>query len=208
MPLDCDGFAAALADYLEGDAPDAVRAAVEAHAADVRGLPRSCSRISRAIRTHAAALPALAPSRDLWSGIAERIDARVLPLRAPATRTILPARRTWARPAVAAAALVVVTAGITHFATRASMPARRRSTTAAHRQDASAHDRPSTQTPRAAGRRSSRPPRAATARRGRHRRRRAAGRAARRSHADRGRRRSPHRPRGAERHSARERRAA
>ena len=32
MPLDCDGFAAVLADYLEGDAPDAVRAAVEAHA--------------------------------------------------------------------------------------------------------------------------------------------------------------------------------
>ena len=34
MPLDCDGFAAALADYLEGDAPDAVRTAVEAHAED------------------------------------------------------------------------------------------------------------------------------------------------------------------------------
>ena len=33
MPLDCDGFAAELADYLEGDAPDAVRAAMEAHAA-------------------------------------------------------------------------------------------------------------------------------------------------------------------------------
>ena len=41
MPLDCDGFATALADYLEGDAPDAVRAAVEAHAeecADCRAL--------------------------------------------------------------------------------------------------------------------------------------------------------------------------
>ena len=34
MPLDCDGFCSALADYLEGDAPDAVRAAVEAHAVD------------------------------------------------------------------------------------------------------------------------------------------------------------------------------
>jgi hypothetical protein len=117
MPLDCDGFAAALADYLEGDAPDAVRAAVEAHAetcaecsallADLRALPQQ-----------AAALPALVPSRDLWNGIAERIDARVVPLERPATRTIVAARRSWARPAIAAAALVVVTAGITHYATR------------------------------------------------------------------------------------------
>ena len=117
MPMDCDGFAAALADYLEGDAPDAVRAAVEAHAeecaecgallADLRAIPRQ-----------AAALPALVPSRDLWSGIAERIDARVLPLERPATRTIVPARRSWARPAIAAAALVLMTAGITHYVTR------------------------------------------------------------------------------------------
>jgi hypothetical protein len=119
MPLDCDGFAAALADYLEGDAPDAVRAAVEAHAeecaecgallADLRTIPRQ-----------AAVLPALTPSRDLWSGIAERIDARVLPLQHPATRTIVPARRSWALPAIAAAALVIVTAGITHYVTRAN----------------------------------------------------------------------------------------
>ena len=34
MSLDCDGFAAALADYLEGDAPIAVRDAVESHAAE------------------------------------------------------------------------------------------------------------------------------------------------------------------------------
>ena len=118
MPLDCDGFAAALADYLEGDAPDAVRAAVEAHA----DYCAECSALLadlRAIPQHAAALPALAPSRDLWSGIAERIDARVLPLQRPATRTIVPAHRSWARPAIAAAALVIVTAGITHFATRA-----------------------------------------------------------------------------------------
>ena len=117
MPLDCDGFAAALADYLEGDAPDAVRAAVEAHAeecADCRALLEDL----QTMRHDAAALPALTPSRDLWSGIAERIDARVIPLGQPA-RTIVPARRSWARPAIAAAALVVVTAGIAHYATRA-----------------------------------------------------------------------------------------
>ena len=118
MPLDCDGFAAALADYLEGDAPDAVRAAVEAHAA----VCAECGALLedlRAIPIEAAALPALTPSRDLWSGIAERIDARVLPLERPAARTIVATRRSWTRPAAAAAALVVATAGITYFATRA-----------------------------------------------------------------------------------------
>jgi len=118
MPLDCDGFAAALADYLEGDAPDAVRAAVEAHAA----VCAECGALLedlRAIPVEAAALPALTPSRDLWSGIAERIDTRVLPLERPAARTIVATRRSWTRPAAAAAALVVATAGITYFATRA-----------------------------------------------------------------------------------------
>jgi hypothetical protein len=67
----------------------------------------------------AAALPALQPSRDLWAGIAERIDARVLPLEVPLGQRSV-ARRTWMRPAVAAAALVLVTAGITHVLTRAS----------------------------------------------------------------------------------------
>ena len=119
MPLDCDGFAAALADYLEGDAPDAVRAAVEAHAeecADCRQLLEDIGDI----RSEAAALPALTPSHDLWGGIAERIDARVIPLERPA-RTIVPARRSWARPAIAAAALVAVTAGITYSVTRAQL---------------------------------------------------------------------------------------
>lgn len=117
MPLDCDGFAAALADYLEGDAPDAVRAAVEAHAEECATCGALLADL-QAIPVQAAALPALSPSRDLWSGIAERIDARVLPLERPAVRTIAPARRSWTRPAVAAAALVLVTAGITHYMTR------------------------------------------------------------------------------------------
>jgi hypothetical protein len=117
MPLDCDGFAAALADYLEGDAPDAVRAAVEAHAEECVACGALLADL-QAIPIEAAALPALVPSRDLWSGIAERIDARVLPLERPAGRTIVPARRSGARPAGAAAALVIATAGITHYMPR------------------------------------------------------------------------------------------
>ncbi|MEO8561488.1 MAG: hypothetical protein ABI601_05400 [bacterium] len=119
MSLDCDGFAAALADYLEGDAPVAVREAVESHAgscAECRALLGDLD----VIRHDAAALPALVPSRDLWSGIAERIDAKVVPIGTQ-ERTIVATRRSWARPAIAAAALVIATAGITHLATRASL---------------------------------------------------------------------------------------
>ena len=71
------------------------------------------------IRGEAAALPALTPSRDLWAGIAERIDAPVIPLER--SRSTIVVRRTWARPAIAAAALVIFTAGITHLATRISL---------------------------------------------------------------------------------------
>ena len=119
MPLDCDGFAAELADYLEGDAPDAVRDAVESHAARCAAC-RQLLQDLNTIRHDAADLPVLVPSRDLWTGIAERIDAKVLPIET-GVRTIKPMRRTWARPAIAAAALVIVTAGITNLATRASM---------------------------------------------------------------------------------------
>jgi hypothetical protein len=118
MPLDCEQFSARLADYLEGDLPQAVRGAMESHA-DVCASCGSLLADIAALRLDAAALPALQPSHDLWAGIAERIDTRVLPLEVPlARRSIM--HRTWVRPAVAAAALVLVTAGITHVLTRVS----------------------------------------------------------------------------------------
>ena len=119
MHLDCDGFADALADYLEGDASESVRAAVEAHAASCPSCAALLADL-RGISVSAASLPTLMPSRDLWSGIAERIDARVIPFEAPVAATHV-TRRTWLRPALAAAALVGITAGITHYATRASL---------------------------------------------------------------------------------------
>jgi hypothetical protein len=119
MPLDCDGFAAQLADYLEGDAPDAVRHAVESHAAECLACRQLLDDLS-ALRHDAAALPLLTPSRDLWDGIAERIDAKVVPIGA-GTTIVRPMRRSWLRPSLAAAALVIVTAGVTHLATRLSI---------------------------------------------------------------------------------------
>jgi hypothetical protein len=118
--MDCDQFAERLADYLEGDAPDAVRDAIDAHAAACAGCGQLLADLST-LRHDAAALPLLTPSRDLWAGIAERIDTQVLPLAAPRSVRASWLRHSWARPAIAAAALVVVTAGITHMLTRASL---------------------------------------------------------------------------------------
>jgi hypothetical protein len=80
-----------------------------------------------AIARSAAQLPALSPSRDLWSGIEARIQAPVvaLPTRIsygdatarelPATAVEpLPARLPWRRLAMAASLLVAVTAGVTY----------------------------------------------------------------------------------------------
>jgi hypothetical protein len=65
-----------------------------------------------AIARAAAALPLLTPSRDLWSGIEARIEARVVPL--PVVRAEPEAvRLPWRRLAVAASLLVAATAGVT-----------------------------------------------------------------------------------------------
>jgi hypothetical protein len=80
-----------------------------------------------AIARLATELPALTPSRDLWSGIEARIQAPIvaLPTRiahgdiaAPelpvAAIPSLPARLPWRRLAIAASLLVAATAGITY----------------------------------------------------------------------------------------------
>ena len=103
-----------LLDYLEETLDSTARANVDQHVAScVR-----CMAIMRdigAIRAEAAQLPDLAPSRDLWKGISERIAPSVLPLSVPARPT---APRRWIPlAAAAAAALVIGTAGVTYLAT-------------------------------------------------------------------------------------------
>ena len=73
----------------------------------------------RAIVRAAAELPTLSPSRDLWSGIASRIEAPVvaLPTRianGDATTLAPAARPPWRRLAIAASLLIVATAGVTY----------------------------------------------------------------------------------------------
>jgi hypothetical protein len=118
--MTCEAFDAALPDYLEGTLGDSLRAPVEMHLREcVRcaGLVRDLENMQR----DASALPDLVPARDLWEGIEARIAAPVIPLAARPER-----RRSFA-PAwmgIAAAALIVTTAGITYTLTERSLPPR------------------------------------------------------------------------------------
>jgi hypothetical protein len=111
--MTCEAFDAALPEYLEGTLDGSLRASVERHLREcVRcaGLVRDLENI----RDEAAALPDLIPSRDLWSGIEARITAPVIPLEARPERQkrLVPA---WM--GIAAAALIVSTAGVTYLLT-------------------------------------------------------------------------------------------
>jgi hypothetical protein len=115
--MTCEAFDAALPDYLEGTLDGSVRASVERHLREcVRcaGLVRDIENV----RDQAAALPDLVPSRDLWSGIEARIAAPVIPLaaRPERQRRLVPA---WM--GIAAAALIVSTAGVTYLLTARSL---------------------------------------------------------------------------------------
>jgi anti-sigma factor RsiW len=115
--MDCAEFDDRLADYLEGTLDAADRRAIDVHLASCM----RCSALVRDledIRASAARLPELAPSSDLWSGIARRIEAPVVPLAARTAPNV--ARRPMMdrlRTAAIAAALVAVTAGVTYTLT-------------------------------------------------------------------------------------------
>jgi len=116
--LTCDQLDELLPDYLEGTLGARDAAAVESHAA---GCGRCTALLAdlNGIRAAARALPDLAPSRDLWDGVAARIAAPVIPLDSGGAGQAAGRRlRPWAwSPAwlgAAAAALVAVTAGVTY----------------------------------------------------------------------------------------------
>ncbi len=145
-PFDCAAVDARLADYLDDEPPATLtvpeRAAVDRHVATCARC-RALVRDLRAIAGEAAALPPLAPSRDLWAGIAPRLTdrtpapavddapARVLPFEVRHVRHAPPppqhgrrgaAHVTWPlrRLAAAAVLLVSVSAGSTYLLTRAA----------------------------------------------------------------------------------------
>jgi len=124
--MTCDQFADKLPDFLERDVDDATRAGIEAHALSCAECGLLLADL-RALRLSAANLPELAPSRDLWSGIAARIETPVVELKNGAS-TVYQNRGTQRRRGVwiglAAAGLVAMTATVTHELTKRSIDAR------------------------------------------------------------------------------------
>lgn len=119
--IDCRQFDDLFSDYLESTLSLPSRAAVDAHVA-------SCARCAslladvRSIVDRAGSLPVLQPSRDLWSGIAEKIDAPVVPIGTAATVQRRLRMPRWAGLAAAAAVLVVATSLVTREVTRSGLP--------------------------------------------------------------------------------------
>ncbi|HEX2693676.1 MAG TPA: zf-HC2 domain-containing protein [Gemmatimonadaceae bacterium] len=118
--MTCEAFDAELPEYLEGTLEGETRARVDHH---LRECVRCASLVRdlENIRSEAAALPDLVPSRDLWAGIEARIAAPVIPL------TTRPERQRRMSPAwmgIAAAALIVATAGVTYTLTARSLGSR------------------------------------------------------------------------------------
>ena len=106
----------ALLDYFEAQLGETKHGAAEAHVASCarcQGLVRDVD----GIRAGAAALPDLSPSRDLWKGIAARIQPSVTSIAAPRQYAAIP--RAWM--AAAAAALIVVSSSVTYVATKGTV---------------------------------------------------------------------------------------
>jgi anti-sigma factor RsiW len=110
----CDRLDEHLGAYLEGDLQATDRVGAEAHLASCLRCAKLVRDLEK-IRREAAELPQLSPSRDLWSGIAARIETPVVTLDARRV-TAPPAWSRWQR-GIAAAALVAVTAGVTYAVT-------------------------------------------------------------------------------------------
>ena len=112
---ECDLMCERLAAYLEGDLASAELAEAERHLAECASCREVLAEL-RAISSQAATMPLLAPSRDLWSGIEARISTPVTVLGAAPVAARRAPRRQW-QFALAAAALIAVSAGTTYLLT-------------------------------------------------------------------------------------------
>jgi hypothetical protein len=104
--LGCDGFNDRLLAYMEREDDDATRSAMEQHAAGCVDCGSLLQELKE-LRAEAATLPVLEPSRDLWAGIAERIEAPVVPIgvHAVAMKRTVRVRRWTSRVLIAASFL-------------------------------------------------------------------------------------------------------
>jgi len=106
-----DAFTDGLMAFLENDLDSAARSAMERHAQGCAECGAMLADI-RAIRADAARLPQLTPSRDLWAGIAARIEAPVVSIASATPAAAFPAatrpvsQRPWVLRLAFAASLV------------------------------------------------------------------------------------------------------
>ena len=112
ISMTCEQFEAALPQLLDDAAEPAMTPVVREHL-DRCGECRTLFDDLQALRVEACALPPLVPSRDLWAGIAARIEAPVVPM-VEGQRSITPRRHmTWRTAGIAAAALIALNLGVT-----------------------------------------------------------------------------------------------
>lgn len=116
----CDEFNESLADFLERDVRETTRAAMDAHALSCAECGALLADL-RKLRIDAANLPELVPSRDLWAGIAERIETPVVAIGPTGQQANRRGPRTRLWIGLAAAGLVAITATITHQVTKRVM---------------------------------------------------------------------------------------
>jgi hypothetical protein len=109
IAMTCDRFEDRLSALMEGEIAAAEREQLEAHAS-------ACGRCGpllvelRAIVREASDLPELQPSRDLWEGVAARIEAPVVQLDSRQAPIVVRRGLSWRAAAAAAAVLVAMTA--------------------------------------------------------------------------------------------------
>jgi hypothetical protein len=112
---DCDLMCERLAAYMEGDLSPAEREQAERHLAECATCAEALVEL-RAIAGEAAQLPLLTPPRDLWAGIEARISTPVTRLEGARASVRRAPRRHW-QLAMAASALIAVSAGATYLIT-------------------------------------------------------------------------------------------
>ena len=104
--MTCDALEALIPDYLEGALDMPTRVAVRVHLDSCESCRELVSDLTRITR-EAGSLPDLVPPRDLWEGIAARIEAPVIELAQPAAPTRQHVKWNRMRLVAAAAALVL-----------------------------------------------------------------------------------------------------
>jgi anti-sigma factor RsiW len=120
--MDCELFTNSLMAYLEGEVDAGTRVAMERHSVTCDECGALLADL-RKLRIDAANLPTMKPSRDLWSGIAARIEAPVLDIGTAGSAPFTAPRqwRRWMRGAMIAASLVAA-AGIGYVAAGTRTP--------------------------------------------------------------------------------------